>query len=233
MSHGYATVNALSGLAATSFTWSSAYIVGRSRLNDGKQDEIAASASTAQASGQTLVFDLGTAQALVGIVLLGHNLATGACTVTVEGADNAAITAYVEARFPQPPLLGRTPAEKAEIASWNWRVEFEGLMAIAEALRNSAPAMAGRALPGPVDYPQIPALAERGLVRVQQFFFMLDERLAGRDFVAGAEFSVADITALVAVDFARVLRLRPGEQHPQLLRWRAAMALRPSMALQL
>lgn len=162
------------------------------------------------------------------------------CTVpalrTEEGvvlADNAAITAYVEARFPQPPLLGRTPAEKAEIASWNWRVEFEGLMAIAEALRNSAPAMAGRALPGPVDYPQIPALAERGLVRVQQFFFMLDERLAGRDFVAGAEFSVADITALVAVDFARVLRLRPGEQHPQLLRWRAAMALRPSMALQL
>ncbi len=80
------------------------------------------------------------------------------CTVpalrTDEGpllADNAAITAYLEARFPQPPLLGVTPQEKAEIASWNWRIEFEGLMAIAEALRNSAPAMANRALPGPVD----------------------------------------------------------------------------------
>ena len=58
-----------------------------------------------------------------------------------------AITAYLEACYPQPPLLGTTPPEKAEIASWNWRVEFEGLMAIAEALRNSAPAMAkiGRA----------------------------------------------------------------------------------------
>ena len=63
-------------------------------------------------------------------------------------ADNAAITAYLEARYPEPPLLGITPDEKAQIASWNWRVEFEGLMAVAEALRNSAPAMANRALPG-------------------------------------------------------------------------------------
>ena len=62
--------------------------------------------------------------------------------------DNAAITAWLEARFPEPPLLGVTAAEKAEIASWNWRVEFEGLLAIAEAMRNSAPAMADRALPG-------------------------------------------------------------------------------------
>ena len=145
--------------------------------------------------------------------------------------DNAAITAYVEARWPQPALLGETPAEKAEIASWNWRMEFEGLQAIAEALRNSAPAMANRALPGAVDYPQIPALAERGLVRVGQFFALLNERLAGRNFIAADRFSVADITAVVAVDFARVVKHKPGEQHPHLLRWRAAMAARPSMAL--
>ena len=145
--------------------------------------------------------------------------------------DNAAITAYLDARFPQPALLGDTPAQRAEIASWNWRVEFEGLLAIAEALRNSAPAMANRALPGPVDYPQIPALAQRGLARVQQFFVMLDERLAGRDFIAADRFSIADITAVVAVDFARVVKVKPGDQHPQLQRWRAAMALRPSMVL--
>lgn len=146
-------------------------------------------------------------------------------------ADNAAITAYVEARYPQPPLLGETPEEKAEIASWNWRMEFEGLLAVAEALRNSAPAMAGRALPGAVDYPQIPALAERGLLRVAQFFALLNDRLAGCEYVAGSAFSVADITAVVAVDFARVVKQKPGEQHPHLLRWRAAMADRPSMAL--
>ena len=160
------------------------------------------------------------------------------CTVpalrTDEGlllSDNAAITAYLEARFPQPALLGSTPQEKAEIASWNWRVEFEGLLAIAEALRNSAPAMANRALPGPVDYAQIPELAQRGLARAQQFFVTLNDRLVGRDFIAADRFSIADITAVVAVDFARVLKLKPGEQHPHLVRWRAAMAERPSTLL--
>ena len=145
--------------------------------------------------------------------------------------DNAAITAYLEAQFPHPPLLGRTPAEKAEIASWHWRVEFEGLLAIAEALRNSAPAMENRALPGPVDYAQIPALAQRGLARVQQFMDMLDAHLAGRDFIAANQFSIVDITAVVAIDFARVVRVKPGEQHVDLRRWREAMALRPSFSL--
>jgi len=160
------------------------------------------------------------------------------CTVpalrTEEGpvlTDNAAIAAYVEARFPQPALLGSTPLEKAEIASWNWRIEFEGLMAIAEALRNSVPAMANRALPGPVEYAQIPELAQRGMARLQQFMDTLDRRLAGREFVATDRFSIADISAAVAVDFARVVRIKPGEQHADLRRWHEAMAKRPAFSL--
>lgn len=160
------------------------------------------------------------------------------CTVpalrTDDGAlltDNAAITAYLEARYPEPPLLGVTPIEKAEIASWNWRVEFEGLMAVAEAMRNSAPSMANRALTGPTDYPQIPELAQRGLARLQQFFVTLNDHLANRDFIATDRFSLADITAVVVVDFARVVKVKPSEQHPHLQRWRAAMAQRPSMSL--
>jgi glutathione S-transferase len=160
------------------------------------------------------------------------------CTVpalrTIEGqmlTDNAAIAAYLEAAYPQPAMLGRTPIEKAQIASWNWRVEFEGLMAIAEALRNSVPAMANRALPGPVNYAQIPELAQRGLLRVQQFFEMLNAHLDGRDGIAGDGFSIADITAVVAVDFARVVKIKPGDEHPHLQRWRALMARRPSMSL--
>jgi len=160
------------------------------------------------------------------------------CTVpalrTDEGlvlTDNAGIAAYLEARYPQPPLLGGTPHEKAEIASWNWRIEVDGLLAIAEAMRNRAPSMVNRALTGPVDYPQIPELAERGLARVQRFFVALDERLAGREFMATDRFSIADITAVVAVDFARVVKVKPGEQQPHLVRWRAAMAQRPSMSL--
>jgi glutathione S-transferase len=159
------------------------------------------------------------------------------CTVPVlrtrEGlrlCDNAAITAYLEARYPEPPLLGRTPEEKAEIASWNWRAEFEGLLAVAETLRNSSPAMVNRALPGPVDYAQIPALAERGLARVQRFFDMLNDRLADREFIATERFSIVDITAVVAVDFARAIKARPGETHPHLQRWRQTMARRPSMS---
>jgi glutathione S-transferase len=145
--------------------------------------------------------------------------------------DNAAITAWLEARFPEPPVLGVTPAEKAEIASWNWRVEFEGLLAIAEAMRNSAPALAERALAGPVNYAQIPELAQRGQARARQFFATLNERLAGREYLAGGRFSIADISAVVAVDFARVIKLRIDDQVPELQRWRAALALRPSMAL--
>ncbi|CAM3643269.1 glutathione S-transferase family protein [Roseateles saccharophilus] len=152
--------------------------------------------------------------------------------VTEEGpvlTDNAAIAAYLEARYPEPPLLGRTPLDKAEIASWQWRVEFEGLMPIAEALRNSSPAMVDRALPGPVNYAQIPALAERGLARLRHFFAELDAHLQGRDFIAAGQFSIADITAVVALDFARVVKFKPGAELPQLLRWRAAMAARGTM----
>jgi glutathione S-transferase len=145
--------------------------------------------------------------------------------------DNAAITAWLEAAFPEAPLLGVTPLERAEIASWNWRIEFEGLMAIAEGLRNSAPAMANRALPGPVDYPQIPELAQRGRARVQHFIDRLDRHLEGREFVAAGRFSIADITAVVAVDFARAVKVKPEERHVHLLRWREAMGRRPAFSL--
>jgi glutathione S-transferase len=160
------------------------------------------------------------------------------CTVPalrVEGGqvltDNAAIAAYLEARFPEPALLGTTPLHKAEVASWNWRIEFEGLMAIAEALRNSAPAMKARALPGPVGYAQIPELAQRGIARLKHFFDALNNHLAGRETIAAGGFSLADITAVVAVDFARIVRVKPAEEHAHLLRWRAAMAQRPAMSL--
>jgi glutathione S-transferase len=146
--------------------------------------------------------------------------------------DNASIAAWLEAAYPEPPLMGRTPAERAEIAGWHWRSEFEGLMAIAEGLRNGSPAMTNRALPGPVDYAQIPELAQRGRARVERVLEVLDARLAGREFVATDRFSIADVTAAVAVDFARVVKVKPDpERHPNLVRWRAGISGRPSMSL--
>jgi glutathione S-transferase len=145
--------------------------------------------------------------------------------------DNAAIAAWLEAAYPTPPMWGTTPLEKAQIASWNWRIEFEGFLAIAEALRNSAPAMKDRALTGPVAYAQIPELAQRGLARTKLFFETLNAHFADNEFVAAGRFSIADISAVVAVDFARVVRVKAGDEHPQLTRWRALMATRPAMSL--
>ncbi len=145
--------------------------------------------------------------------------------------DNASIAAWAEARFPDPPLFGDTPAAKAEIASWHWRAEFEGLLSVAEALRNGSPAMVNRALPGLIDYAQIPELALRGVARAKAFFNALNHRLEGREFVAADRFSIADITAVVAVDFARVVKVKPGDEHQHLRRWREALGQRPSMVL--
>lgn len=161
-----------------------------------------------------------------------------ACTVPAlvldDGAvltDNAGIAAWAEAFKPDPPLLGSTPLEKAEVASWNSKAEGECLMAIAEAMRNTAPAMKDRALPGPVNYAQIPALAERGLARLTDFLDRLDKHLAARDFIAAHGFSLADITAGVAVDFARVLRIDPDAGRPNVAAWRARLAGRGSFQL--
>jgi glutathione S-transferase len=100
-----------------------------------------------------------------------------------------------------------------------------------EALRNSSPALVGRALSGPVRYAQIPQLAERGLSRVDDFFATLERRLVDRKFIATDRFSVVDITAAVTVDFARAVHRVPGTELPHLLRWRAAMGQRTSFSL--
>ena len=71
-------------------------------------------------------------------------------------------------------------------------------------MRSATPpkGLKGRALPGPHDYEQIPELAERGRLRVEHFFRDMDGRLAGRDYVAGSRYTIADISAMVLIDFA-------------------------------
>jgi glutathione S-transferase len=145
--------------------------------------------------------------------------------------DNAGIAAWAEAFKPEPPMLGRTALEKAEVASWNSRIEGEGFMAIAEAFRNSTPAMKDRALPGPNNYAQIPELAERGIARLTAFIDVLDAQLSSNSYVAGADFSLADITAIVAIDFARIVRMKPTETHTNIARWRAQVGQRPACQL--
>jgi len=141
-----------------------------------------------------------------------------------------AICQYLEELHPEPRLLGATSLERAQVSMWNAKVEQHGLLAMMDAFRNSAKGLVGRALPGPESYEQIPQLAERGRQRVQQFFGRLDGQLANREFVAGDRFSVADISALVLVDFAGWVKLPVPDDARHLSRWYAQVSKRPSAA---
>jgi glutathione S-transferase len=143
-----------------------------------------------------------------------------------------AICRYVEEVHPTPPLLGETAKEKAQVvAMWERRAELEGFAAVMEAIRNAAPGLKSRAIAGPRDYEQIPELAERSKLRVKNFFADLDARLGEAPFVAGQRFSVADITALVTVDFAaKAINFPVSDEHRSLKRWYDAISSRPSMA---
>ena len=161
-----------------------------------------------------------------------------ACTVPAlvldDGAvltDHAGIAAWAEAVQPEPSLLGTTTLEKAAVASWNSKIEGECFMAIAEVLRNTARGMIDRALPGPENYAQIPELAERGRARLGHFLDRFETHMTGRDWVAIDRFSLADITAGVALDFAGWVKVDVNAGRPAIAAWRARLAERPSFGL--
>ena len=104
-------------------------------------------------------------------------------------------------------------------------------MAMAEFLRNSAPAMKGRALTGPQDYEQIPELADRGKLRVQSFLEEIDQIIANKLYAAGDQFSVADIDLLVFIDFAAWRKLSLPEGAENARRWYENVGARPSTQL--
>ncbi|WP_027840556.1 glutathione binding-like protein [Pyruvatibacter mobilis] len=142
--------------------------------------------------------------------------------------DNAGIAAWAEAYKPEPALLGTTPAEKGIVMSWNARIDFEGFMPVAEILRNTSKGMQDRAITGPTNFAQLPELAERGRARLPLFWDALEKRLEGREFIATDNFSIADISALVCIDFSAWVKMAPGDDHPNIKRWHAAVSARPS-----
>ncbi len=145
--------------------------------------------------------------------------------------ENLGIAAYLEALHPEPPLMGRTPEEKGQVLMWHAIVEAQGGLPIAEALRNSHPAFAHRAIPGPENHAQIPELAERGLARTRKFFDLLEARLLQNTFVALDHLTLADIAAFVFVDFARVIKMRIPEGSMATRAWHDRIAARPSARL--
>ncbi len=160
------------------------------------------------------------------------------CTVPVLELDDGsylnealAISWYLERRFPEPSLFGETAQEQARVLMWNAFCEQEGFYAAAEAFRNRAKGLKDRALTGAHGYAQIDALAERGRTRVQRWMADLDARLAQQQFIAGDRFTVADITAFVAIDFAGWVKLTVPAEQVNLTRWYEAVAARPSASV--
>ena len=139
-------------------------------------------------------------------------------------AESMAICRYFEALHPDPPLFGRGPLDGAVVEMWNRRAEFHLLAPVATVFQHLHPYMRRM-----VD-PQVPAWGEANKPRIFEFLQFLDSELGGRPYVAGAEFTVADITALAAVDFMKLSKLVIPDDLANVRRWREAVSARPSAA---
>jgi glutathione S-transferase len=136
-------------------------------------------------------------------------------------SESMAICRYFEEIQPDPPLFGRDAKEKAEVEMWSRRAELNIMTCVAAGFRHTSDFFKGLE-------DQVPAWGELNKGKAPERFTWLDGVLAGREFVAGANYSVADITALIAVDFARVVGLKVTDEWPNLARWHGAMSARPS-----
>ncbi len=136
-------------------------------------------------------------------------------------SESMAICRYFEEIQPDPPLFGRDAKEKAEVEMWSRRAELNIMTCVAAGFRHTSDFFKGLE-------DQVPAWGELNKGKAPERFTWLNGVLADREFVAGANYSVADITALIAVDFARVVGLKVTDEWPNLARWHGAMSARPS-----
>jgi glutathione S-transferase len=157
------------------------------------------------------------------------------CTVPVLELDDGtmiseifAICQYLENQYPEPALMGRNSVEQAMVAMWNTKIEQNGISALTEILRNRAKGMQDRALTGPINLAQIPQLVDRGRTRAEAFFDRLDDQLENGAYVTGEQFSMADITAYVMVEFAGWSKISIRESQENLQRWYNTVSKRPS-----
>lgn len=137
-------------------------------------------------------------------------------------AETVAICRYFEALQPEPPLFGRTPKEIAVVEMWNRRAEIGLLQSVAHAFRHLHPAMAQ------LEVPQVAAWGEANKPRAIEFLHIFDDALGQTRFVAGDDYSIADITTLVAVDLMRAARIQRPESLKNVARWYDEMQNRPS-----
>lgn len=144
--------------------------------------------------------------------------------------DTLAICHYLESQFPEPNLMGLDGREQALVMNWHEQTLTEGFLAGAEALRNFARGFQDRAVTGPENFEQIPALAERGRKRLEAYLDVLEGRLAKSPFLALERFTMADIGAYVCVDFAGWVKIPVFETRPNIQRWHGEISKKPCAA---
>jgi glutathione S-transferase len=139
-------------------------------------------------------------------------------------SESVAICRYLEALYPEPNLFGSDPAEQAVIEMWTRRCEFYLANPMMLAVRHSHPVLAA------LEATQVPQLADYNRVAAEKFMKTLDRRLADHEFIASDRFTIADIVAVVGLDFARLIKYRPPEALTHLARWLEAVRARPAAA---
>jgi glutathione S-transferase len=136
--------------------------------------------------------------------------------------ETVAICRYIEYLHPEPPLLGRDGRDAAFVEMWQRRMELQLFQPVAFAFRHSHPRLAL------LEQPQLPEFAAAQRPRAIAAMRDLDAVLADRPFVAGEDFTIADITAFVALELTARARIDIPGDLPHLARWRAAVGARPS-----
>ena len=136
--------------------------------------------------------------------------------------ESIAICRYFEAQQPEPPLFGVGAKEIAEVEMWNRRCELNLMFPVAQVFRHTHPSMKE------LEVPQVAEWGEANRPRVADFLKILDTQLKTHRFVAGDRFSVADITAMVAIDFMKPSKIPIPEGLDNVKRWHAEVSARPS-----
>ena len=136
-------------------------------------------------------------------------------------AETVAICRYFEELHPNPSLLGVDAKDRALVEMWQRRMELELLLPIADAFRQRHDFFKGKIR-------QVPEYAEAQKQNAEERLTWLNDVMASRPFIAGDRYSIADITALVAIDFGRVskIAIQPNQTH--LKRWHETVSARPS-----
>ena len=137
-------------------------------------------------------------------------------------SESIAICRYFEELNPEPPLFGTGAVGRAMVEMWQRRMELNLLAVVANAFRHTHPAMKEW------EVPQVAEWGEANRPKALDFMALLDRELAGRAFIAGDAYSVADITGLVAMDFCKPARIAIPENLVHLRRWHAEVSARPS-----